>query len=275
MDSATGIAFLGGGNMARALIGGLLAAGHRPSAIRVHDVDPDKGRALQAELGVSSVSTAPELLPSAALVLAVKPQQMREALGFLAAGPGGESAPVLISIAAGLRLEALSTWSGNGYPVVRCMPNTPALVGCGASVLCADARTRADQKELAGAILDAVGTVHWVDEEAALDAVTAISGSGPAYFFLLQELLQEGAEALGLDQELARDLVRQTALGAAQLAAAASEPVGQLRRNVTSPGGTTERALQVFQQSGLGDIVRRATQAAHARSRELSEELAS
>ncbi len=260
--------------MARALIGGLLAAGHQAAAIRVFDIDGARARALQSEFGVVAASSAAGLLPAQALVLAVKPQQMRQALGFLADGDAAAGV-MLISIAAGLRLDTLASWSGGGLPVVRCMPNTPALVGCGASVLCADASVTGAQRTLAGAILQAVGTVHWVEEEGQLDAVTAVSGSGPAYFFLFQELLQESATALGLDAALARDLVTQTALGAARLAASSADSVGQLRRNVTSPGGTTEKALQVFEEAGLRAIIARAAAAARERSRELSEELAS
>ena len=261
--------------MARALIGGLTASGHQAPAIRVFDVDAGRSSALREESGVTATATAQELLTAQALVLAVKPQQMREALRFLAEGAGAAPGLLLISIAAGLRLETLAALSGGASPIVRCMPNTPSLVGYGASVLCGDSRVSAAQKVIAGDILHAVGTVHWVAEEAQLDAVTAISGSGPAYFFLFQELLQESAEALGLDAALARDLVVQTALGAAHLAAASSDPVSQLRRNVTSPGGTTEKALQVFEEAGLGAVIRRATEAARDRSRTLSEELAS
>ncbi len=275
MESATSIAFLGGGNMARALIGGLLSAGHQPSAIRVHDIDPARTATLQKDFGVQIVDAAGELLAAEAIVLSVKPQQMNQALHFLRSSAVNAAGTVLISIAAGLRLQTLRGWSGGTLPVVRCMPNTPALVGYGASVLCAGDDVSVAQRALATAILHAVGTAHWVPDEAQMDAVTAISGSGPAYFFLFQEHLQQSAEALGLDATLARDLVVQTALGAAQLTAASSEPVSTLRQNVTSPGGTTERALQAFGAAGLAKIVQDAASAACARSRELSEELAS
>lgn len=275
MDSGTGIAFLGGGNMARALAGGLLAAGHSPAALRVFDTDAGKAAALGDDLGLTVVADATELLAADALVLAVKPQHLKNALAPLRSGLALPSAPLVISIAAGVTLNALRDWCGETPRLVRCMPNTPALVGAGASVLYADPAVPESQRQLAARVLAAVGSVHWVSRESELDAVTAISGSGPAYFFLFQELLQHSAEQLGLEADLAARLAQETALGAARLAAESDLPVSQLRSNVTSPGGTTERALGVFHDAGLAGIMERAVTAARDRSVELAEELGS
>ncbi len=273
MESGTRIAFLGGGNMARALIGGLVAAGHTPAALQVFDLDPEKSAALQQDLGITVSAEANDLLGAEALVLAVKPQHMQSALTALQDGLRAPSRPLLISIAAGIPLAALERWSATSLPVIRCMPNTPALVGAGASVLLANASVSDDQRELAAQILAAVGAVFWIESESHMDAVTAVSGSGPAYFFLFQELLEYSAIAAGLPRELAEQLVRQTAVGAARLAASSPLPVAQLRTQVTSPGGTTERALQELQNSGLDAILERAVLAARDRSVELAQEL--
>jgi pyrroline-5-carboxylate reductase len=265
------IAFLGGGNMANALIGGLLAQGFEAGAISVIEVSAAAGEKLAAEHKVR-VSTAPDAatLESDTLVLAVKPQDMRAALASL----GGEiGSKLVISIAAGLRLTDLSRWLGGHRRLVRCMPNTPALIGAGISGLYALPEVSADEKQRAAHILGAVGDVVWVDEEALLDPVTAVSGSGPAYVFWFIEQLAAAGVKLGLPQEVAGRLALQTVLGAAKLAARSGEPPGALRERVTSKGGTTEAALRVFAEEQLAERLMRALEAASRRGAELGEEM--
>lgn len=273
MDSSTPIGFIGGGNMARSLVGGLAARGHAGAALHVYDLDPECSRALAADFGVTACAS-PERVAAGceAIILAVKPQHMRPALAPL--GPAlPDPAPLLISIAAGIRTASLNRWLGRDCPLVRCMPNTPALVHCGATAMYAADGCSEAHRELAGAILGAVGISAWVENESALDAVTAVSGSGPAYFFLFQELLLAAARDAGLEESLAAALVRQTALGAARMVAESGEDPATLRARVTSPGGTTEQALRVFGEGGLGDLVGKAVEAARKRSEELADEL--
>ena len=204
-------------------------------------------------------------------MLAVKPQVMQTVcsqIGELTAVQSRQ--PLFISVAAGTPLARLESWLGGSPSVVRCMPNTPALVGRGATGLFANAKVSADQRDIAQAMLAAVGVSVWVDAEADLDTVTAVSGSGPAYFFLFMEAMQEAAREMGLSADLARLLVVETAAGAAQLAAQSDVDTGELRRRVTSPGGTTEQAIQQFEAGELRALVKRAMAAAHQRSVELA-----
>ncbi len=265
------IAFLGGGNMASALIGGLLAQGFDPGAISVVEVSAAAREKLAAQHKVR-VSTAPDAatLESDTLLLAVKPQDMRAALASF----GGEiGAKLVISVAAGLRLADLSRWLGDHRRLVRCMPNTPALIGAGISGLYALPEVSAAEKQRAARILGAVGEVVWVDEEALLDPVTAVSGSGPAYVFWFIEQLAAAGVRLGLPPEVAAKLALQTVLGAAKLAAQSGEAPGALRERVTSKGGTTEAALRVFAEEGLAERMMRALEAASRRGAELGEEI--
>ena len=202
------------------------------------------------------------------LVLAVKPQVMQAVCAGLRAALGDRQ-PLIISIAAGVTVNNLKSWLGD-LPVVRCMPNTPALVQAGATGLYADPTVSAEQKELAGQILASVGLTFWFDEESALDAVTAVSGSGPAYFFLMMESMIEAGRKLGLDDHTARQLVLQTAWGAAQLAITSESGPDVLRQQVTSPGGTTAAALDVFENGGFRVLVDSALAAARRRSEELA-----
>jgi pyrroline-5-carboxylate reductase len=265
------IAFLGGGNMANALIGGLIAQGFDASAISVIEVSAAARERLAAQHSVR-VSAAPDAatLESDTLVLAVKPQDMRAALTSLRAEIG---AKLVISIAAGLRLADLSRWLGGHRRVVRCMPNTPALIGAGITGLYALPEVSAGEKQRAARILGAVGEVVWVDQEALLDPVTAVSGSGPAYVFWFIEQLAAAGVRLGLPQEAAARLALQTVLGAAKLAAQSGEPPGALRERVTSKGGTTEAALRIFAEERLAERLMRALEAASRRGAELGEEL--
>jgi len=265
------IAFLGGGNMASALIGGLLARGVEPAAIRVIEVNPQARERLAARypVGVSAGVDA-AVRDCDTLVLAVKPQDMRGALASLARDVG---AMLVVSIAAGLRLEDLARWLGGHRKIVRCMPNTPALIGRGISGLYALPEVSLEERARAEQVLGAVGEVVWVGAEALLDPVTALSGSGPAYvFWFIEQLAQAGAR-LGLEPETAQRLALATVRGAAELAAASDESPALLRERVTSKGGTTEAALKVLRDERVGERLERAIEAASRRGAELGDTL--
>jgi pyrroline-5-carboxylate reductase len=263
------IAFLGGGNMAAALIGGLVAKGTDARSISVVEVSPTARERLGARYPVH-ITTAPDAAMQRAdvLVLAVKPQDAKAALASVSLNQ-----QLLISIAAGLTLSALSRWLGGHRKLVRCMPNTPALIGAGIAGLYALPEVDALGRRQAETILSAVGEVVWVGEERLLDPVTAVSGSGPAYVFWFIEQLASSGEALGLPAEVSRKLALHTVLGAAKLAAASDESPASLRKNVTSKGGTTEAALNVFDEEKLAERFRRALEAASRRGAELGSEL--
>jgi pyrroline-5-carboxylate reductase len=264
-------AFIGGGNMARALVRGLIEAGHR----RIRVADPSaEARTAIAALGVEALEANVAAIEDASLVvLAVKPQMMRAVLEPLAERLAARPA-LLVSIAAGVPRAAIARWSGGRCPVVRCMPNTPALIGAGITALQAGAEVNESDRRRADALLATVGATFWVDEEAMLDVVTAISGSGPAYFFAFMEALAAAGAAMGLQPDLAARLALGTGLGAARLAASPGAPgLAELRRQVTSPGGTTERALAAFAAGGLDELVAAATRAARDRATELGSQL--
>ena len=266
------IAFIGAGNMASALFGGLLKRGY--PAERIMAADPHRASLeAAAELGIKTASHNGEAIGFAdTLVLAVKPQVLQSVLEPLQ-GALAEHRPLIISIAAGIDLATLQRWCGTELPIVRCMPNTPALVQCGATGLYASENVSAEQKQQAQSILEAVGSAIWLGDEASIDAVTAVSGSGPAYFFAVIEAMEEAGVALGLSPQEAEQLTLQTALGAARMAIESEHHASELRRRVTSPGGTTERALAAFEQGGLKDLFRRAMEDCAERSRELAREL--
>jgi len=265
------IAFLGGGNMAAALIGGLIARGTDARSIAVIEVSPAARERLGARYPVH-IATAPDaaMQRSEVLVLAVKPQDMKSALASLASAV---STKLVISIAAGVTLEALSRWLGGHRRLVRCMPNTPALIGAGITALYALPEVSAGEREKAQSILGAVGEVVWVGQERLLDPVTAVSASGPAYVFWFIEQLAATAEKLGLEKETGMKLALHTVLGAAKLAASTSESPATLRKNVTSKGGTTEAALKVFDEEKLAERFARAVEAASRRATQLGKEL--
>ncbi len=265
------LCFIGGGNMATSLVGGLLANGYDASNIIVCDIDENKLADLSRRFGIATTDDGGVAICGAdSVILAVKPQIMQLACEQLV---NSASIPecLFISIAAGIREAAIDRWLGGNRAVVRCMPNTPALVQLGATGLYANPRVSEVQKMAAQDILDAVGITVWVEQESALDAVTAISGSGPAYFFYFIELLQQAGEGLGLSEETARLLAKRTALGAASMAQQGD--VVKLRTQVTSKGGTTEQAILSFQKNGLASLFKDATKAAHDRSEELAREL--
>lgn len=263
------VAFVGGGNMASALIGGLIAGGASAGTISVVEPLAAARRRLGAKFGVRA-SAAPDARTAAAdtLVLAVKPQDMRKAAAALAGRLGGK---LVISIAAGIRLKDLSRWLGGHALLVRCMPNTPALIGAGIGALYAPRGVSAAQRRRAERILASAGAVVWVKREALLDPVTAVSGSGPAYVFWFIEQLARCGEALGLPRDVSNQLALHTVLGSAQLAARSRESPSALRERVTSRGGTTAAALAVFGRERLAERLRRAVKAASRRGAELGE----
>lgn len=259
-------AFIGGGNMGRSLIGGLLAAGHPRSAIRVADADPAARAACHAQFDLEAAADNAEAARGAdVVVLAVKPQHLRDVARAL---PRHGDA-LYVSIAAGITLAHLEAWLGP-RPIVRAMPNTPALIGCGAAALVANAAVDAAGRGHASRLLEAVGSAVWLEDESHMDAVTALSGSGPAYVFRFIELLEAAGSELGLPPELARRLALDTVYGASRLARESSSTPAALREQVTSPGGTTERALVELEHADLAAIVRRALTAARDRAVELA-----
>lgn len=267
------IVFIGAGNMAGALIGGLIADGMAPERILAADPSAEKCAALSAGSGIRTLSDNIAAAASAGtLVLAVKPQVLAAVARELAATVQRHR-PLVISVAAGIRCDSLQAWLGGKTALVRAMPNTPALVQSGATALYATPAVSAVQREQAESLLRAVGITCWLEDESLMDAVTALSGSGPAYFFLVMEALEAAARTMGLDPATTHLLTLQTALGAARMALESSDPPGTLRERVTSPGGTTERAIGVLRDGGLEALLARALDAARARSVELSRDL--
>lgn len=266
------IVFVGAGNMASALIGGLLGRGVPTHQLAAIDPSDSQRAQVQARYGIrTQAAVDAALLREAVVVLAIKPQQMREAVLAIAPLLGDQ---LLLSVAAGVRASDLSRWLGGHGRIVRTMPNTPALVGLGATGLAALPGCLETDRRLAQTLMGAVGCTVWVDDESQLDAVTALSGSGPAYVFRFIECLIGGGQRLGLSAEQARTLALQTVLGAATLAATSDEPASVLRERVTSKGGTTAAALAVFEAGELPALVERAMAAADHRSQELGDSLA-
>jgi len=268
--SDSSIAFIGGGNMARSLVGGLVAAGTPSRTISVSEPQPELRKVLQEDFGVN-VHADNILAATGArvIVLAVKPQVLQQVvvpLGSLVA----EQQPLLVSVAAGVTAPSIERWAGSQPALVRVMPNTPALVGAGISALYANKNVDEDQRKLAETIMSAVGKTVWVQDESLMDTVTAVSGSGPAYFFYVMQAINDAALNNGLDAETARLLTLETALGAARLALESTEDPGTLQKRVTSPGGTTEAAINLLESSGVSDAFQKAVSAARARGGELA-----
>ena len=265
------IAFIGAGNMATSLVGGLLAQGIPASQIRASDPGAEQRAKIAAEHGIALFADNAEAIAGAdVIVLATKPQVLKEVC--LALAPSLQDGQLLVSIAAGISCASLGNWLG-ARPIVRCMPNTPALLRQGVSGLYANAQVSPAQRTLAEQLLSAVGIALWLENEQQIDAVTAVSGSGPAYFFLLIEAMSAAGEQLGLPKAIAAQLTLQTALGAAQMAVASDVAAAELRRRVTSPNGTTEAAINTFQAGGFTELVAQALGAAAKRSAELAEQL--
>jgi len=264
--------FIGGGNMARSLIGGLIASGCPADSIYVSDRDPDQLATIKVDFQVNTLDTNQDLVDAAdVIVLAVKPQAMKEVIRQLDASSIANK--LLVTIAAGIQTTAISNWLQQDCSIVRTMPNTPALVRSGATGMYANANCTEAQKETAESIMRAVGLTVWVEEEGQIDAITALSGSGPAYLFLVMEAMEQAGIHLGLPADTARLLAVQTAFGASKLALEIEEDPATLRQRVTSPGGTTERAIGVFQEHHLIKLFEQAMTAARDRATELAEQL--
>jgi pyrroline-5-carboxylate reductase len=267
------IAFVGAGNMASSIVGGLIEAGHPADRIRASDPFPESLERLREIAPVTVCSNNAEAASGAEVViLAVKPQVMAEVTESIAAAVSASGA-LVISIAAGVTLSSMEARLGSQAAIVRCMPNTPALLSAGASALYANESVSAQQRQYADYILGAVGMTAWVPRESALDAVTALSGSGPAYFFLFMEAMIDAGCELGLERNTATALVLQTGLGAARMALENDVDLIELRRRVTSPGGTTERAIASFEQDDLRAVIARAMQSASDRAQEMAREM--
>jgi len=264
------IALIGAGNMTTSLIGGLINDGYDPGKIIVSNPTELKLELLKKSFGIM-VTTANQQAALAAdvVVIAVKPHVIKEVVIDLVDVIKRKKC-LVISIAAGIRTTSLAQWLGSEIPLIRCMPNTPALVGTGATALYANSVVSESQKEIAESIMRAVGISVWVEQEQQLDTVTALSGSGPAYFLLVMEVLSQAAHELGLPADTAKLLTLQTALGAARMALESDDSIEQLRHKVTSPGGTTEQALNVLEENHIGSIFAKAMASAKLRSEELA-----
>jgi pyrroline-5-carboxylate reductase len=270
MDTNLKISFIGGGNMATALIGGLAGKLTAGANIHVVDINADALQKLKRQFGVATAQQIDAAIGrSDVIVLAVKPQQMREVAAQLQAYV---SSQLVLSIAAGIRAVDLSRWLGGHTAIVRTMPNTPALIGKGITGMVAMAGVSDQQRAAADAIMGAVGATVWLSNEALIDPVTALSGSGPAYVFYFIEAMQQAAQEMGLSVEQGTELAIATFVGASQLAAQSPDPVSMLRERVTSKGGTTYAALTSMEGSGVKDAIVRAMKAAAERGRQLGEE---
>ncbi len=272
MNVAMNVVFIGGGNMADALIGGLLKNGFAPGQLRAIEVDGAARRRLFEKHHIECIAESRGMIRAGEVVVfAVKPQQMQEAARFSGLKP---NANLVVSIAAGITLDSLSGWLGGHAKLVRAMPNTPALIGAGVAGLYARAGVSEAERKQAEAILGAVGGTVWIENEALMDAVTAVSGSGPAYVFWFIEQLAAAGESLGLPAEVSRKLALETVLGSAKLAAQSADSPAVLRERVTSKGGTTEAALKAFEEQKLAERFMRAVEAARDRGAELGSQLA-
>jgi len=267
------IAFIGCGNMGRSLIGGLIANGQSVNSIIGTDINAEQRQTVATQFNIEVLEDNRQAIKDAdVVVLAVKPQSMQETLQSIKAELAQEK-PLLISIAAGIHLSDLGKWAGEELAIVRSMPNTPALIQSGATALCANQYTSDSQRDLAEAIMRSVGLALWLNDETLMDAVTALSGSGPAYYFLIMEVMEKAAIKLGLSREHARILTLQTAFGAAKMALESNHDTETLRKQVTSPGGTTEQALNVLMNGGIEELFADALKAAQKRSTELAASL--
>jgi len=267
------ITFIGCGNMGRSLIGGLIANGLSVNSITGTDINAEQRQTAASQFNIEVLEDNRQAIKGAdVVVLAVKPQSMQDTLLAMKATLAQEK-PLLISIAAGIQLSHLGKWAGEELAIVRTMPNTPAIIQAGATALCANRHTSETQRDLAEAIMRSVGLAIWLDDETLMDAVTALSGSGPAYYFLIMEVMEKAATQLGLSQEHARILTLQTAFGAAKMALESNHDAQTLRKQVASPGGTTEQALNVLMDGGIEELFADALKAAQKRSAELATSL--
>ena len=267
------ITFVGAGNMARALIVGLIAIGYPPEKLIASNPDIEKLKSFQEQFGIYLLNDNCEAIKEADIVvLAVKPNVLPKVCEEIKAVVL-QKKPLVISIAAGVPMQALSRWLDPTISIVRAMPNTPAAVSAGATGLFANDKTTDKQKDEAEALFRAVGVTVWAGVEKQMDLITAVSGSGPAYYFLVMEAMQEAAHRMGLSEESARLLSLQTVLGAARMAMESQHDVSQLRRSVTSPDGTTEAAIRVFENGNIKDLFEKAVRAAFQRAQELVQQI--
>jgi pyrroline-5-carboxylate reductase len=267
------IGFIGAGNMGHSLIGGLINDGYDPKKIWAADLHPEKLKALDNFSPIHTTTENQAVVEAAdVIILAVKPQSIQDVTTSLASLLQ-KRRPLLLSIAAGITVAHLQKWAGPRLAIVRCMPNTPAMIGCGATGLFANEFVTSEQKNLAESILRAVGVVVWVNNESLIDTITALSGSGPAYFFYVMEALEEGAKSLGLSEETAHLLTLETALGSARMALESAQNCAELRHRVTSKGGTTEQGILALEQGQLKTIFKNALEAAKRRAEELAASL--
>lgn len=270
MENCT-VAFIGCGNMSRSLIGGLIANGVKPEQLLATDPDNDQRDSISKQFGISTLENNNEAAAKADVILfAVKPQVMHKVVGEIANTVKGTS-KLIISIAAGVRLDSICEWLDEPAAIIRVMPNTPALIQAGAAALYANTHTSETQKNTAEAMLRSVGTAIWLASEEQMDTVTAVSGSGPAYFFYFMEAMEKAAIEMGLSEDQARLLTIETAVGASKMALLSSSDPATLRKQVTSPGGTTEQALNTFMQGKMDELIHKAMNAAKQRSIELSQ----
>ena len=270
MMEKTKITFIGCGNMGRSLIGGLINYGFPRDHICGTDIDPKQRELTVSRFGIEVLDNNEQAIENTdVVVLGVKPQTIKTTLQPLRAVLA-RTKPLLLSIAAGIRLGDLARWSGDELAIVRIMPNTPALVSTGATALCANNYVNTTQHDIAETIMRSVGITIWVENEELIDAVTALSGSGPAYYFYFMENMEKAGIELGLTQEQSRLLTLQTALGAAKMALESNDDPEILRKQVTSPGGTTEQAVNTMQKNKLDKIISEAVHAAFNRAQELA-----
>jgi len=259
--------------MSRSLIGGLIANGVKTNKLIATDPDAGQRQGIEQQFGIKAMANNIDAVANADVIfLAVKPQVMKDVVQELSAVVKNSS-KLIVSIAAGIRLDSISEWLGESAAIIRVMPNTPALIQAGAAALFANEQTTETQKNTAEAMMRSVGTAIWLETEALMDAVTAVSGSGPAYFFYFMEAMEKAAVEMGLNNDQARLLTIETALGAAKMALLSSSDPAELRKQVTSPGGTTEQALNTFMDGNLEGLVKEAMDAAQQRSIELSKSL--
>ena len=267
------LCFIGAGNMAKSLIGGLIASGYSKEHILATDPTEAQRNNITETFGIHCLADNNAAINQAdIIVLAVKPQVLQAVCKTIQNGVQDKK-PLIISVAAGIRSSDINRWLGGNLAIVRTMPNTPALIQSGATGLYANESVSAERKENAEHIMRAAGLTIWVDEETQLDAVTALSGSGPAYYFLFMEAMENAAQELGLDAKTAHLLTMQTAFGAAKMVLESRDDCATLRKNVTSPNGTTEAAINSFESAGLRKMVGNAMQAANNRANELANEL--
>ncbi len=266
------LVIIGAGNMGASLLGGLVSKHYDPMKITITDPSTDKLDQLQKQFNIQTTTNNETAVKDAEIIIfAVKPHIFSK-VAYELASLIQERKPLVISIAAGITESSIQHWLGGNIPIIRSMPNTPALIGCGATALFANQYVNQDQKQIAESILAAVGITLWLDQEKLIDAVTALSGSGPAYFFLIMEALEQAGETLGLSKETARLLTIQTAYGAARLALESKKNTIELRKAVTSPGGTTEQAIKVLEKANIREIMTNTLLAARKRAEELSKE---